>query len=68
MKENFKKWAVDTGVRVIKTMAETAISVIGTASAMGEVDWKLVASSVALSGVLTVLFNVKKIPTEGADV
>ena len=58
-----KQWLKKVGIRTIKTMAETAIAVIGTnAVGITEVDWLGVLSAVALSGVVTILFNIKEIP------
>ena len=58
-----KQWLKKVGIRTIKTMAETAIAVIGTnAVGITEVDWLGVLSAVALSGVVTILFNIKSIP------
>ena len=63
MKKKFLKWLKSVGIKTIKTMAETAIAVIGTnAIGITEVDWLGVLSAVALSGVVTVLFNIKNIP------
>lgn len=61
------KWVKDVGIRTIKTMAETALAVIGT-NTIGiiEVDWIGVGSAVLLSGVVTILFNIKSIP-EGEE-
>lgn len=57
-----KKWLKSVSIKVLKTMAETAIAVIGTNTfGITEVDWIGVLSAVALSGVLTVLFNIKNI-------
>lgn len=57
------KWLKSVGVKTVKTMAETAIAVIGTnAIGITEVDWLGVLSAVALSGVVTLLFNIKNIP------
>lgn len=63
MKEKVIKWLKCVGVRTLKTMAETAIAVIGT-NAMGitEVDWLGVGSAVLLSGIVTILFNIKNLP------
>ena len=50
-------------MKTVKTMAETAIAVIGTnAIGITDVDWFGVLSAVALSGVVTLLFNIKEIP------
>ena len=57
------KWLKKVLIKCIKTMAETAIAVIGTnAVGITEVDWLGVLSAVALSGVVTILFNIKSIP------
>ena len=59
---NTRKWAKAAGVRAIKTIAQTAVATIGTAAAMGAVDWKLVVSASALSGVISLLTSVAGIP------
>lgn len=47
------------GIRAIKTMAQTAVALIGTnAVGVTEVDWIGVASGAALSGVLSILTSV----------
>ena len=57
------KWAKATAVRAIKTMAETALAIIGTnAIGVTEVDWVGVLSACALSGVITVLTCIKGLP------
>ncbi len=57
-----KKWIRDVAIRTLKTMAETAIAVIGTnAVGITDVDWIGVGSAMLLSGVVTILFNVKNI-------
>jgi len=64
----FVKWLKLVGIKTVKTMAETAIAVIGTNTiGITEVDWLGVLSAVALSGVVTILFNIKELPeSEGA--
>lgn len=59
----FVLWLKTVGVRVVKTMAETALSLIGT-NTMGitEIDWLGVLSACALSGIVTILFNIKSLP------
>lgn len=57
-----KKWVKKVGIKTVKTMAETALAVIGTnAAGISEVDWVGVCSAMALSGVVTILFNLKDI-------
>lgn len=62
MKKNFIKWAKAAGVRAIKTVAQTAIATIGTAAALGGVDWLLVLSASALAGLLSVLTSIAGLP------
>lgn len=57
-----KKWIKKAGVRAIKTVAQTAVGVIGTSAAMGAVDWAMVASSAALAGIVSLLTSVAGIP------
>lgn len=57
-----KKWFKAAGVRAIKTVAQTAVATIGTAAAMGAVDWKMVVSASALAGVISLLTSVAGIP------
>ena len=61
------KWLKKVGIKTIKTMAETAIALIGTnAVGITDVDWIGVGSAVLLSGVVTILFNIKAIPESEA--
>ena len=62
MSVDTKKWAKAAGVRAIKTVAQTAVATIGTAAAMGAVDWKLVVSASALSGIISMLTSIAGIP------
>lgn len=59
---DWKKWIKAAGVRAVKTVAQTAAATIGTAAAMGEVNWPLVASASVLSGVLSLLTSVAGLP------
>lgn len=59
---DWKEWAKKAGIRAVKTVAEAAIAGIGTATAMGQVDWKYVASASVLAGVLSFLVSVKGLP------
>ena len=66
---NFGKWAKAAAVRAVKTLAQSAVAAIGTTATMGGVDWKLVASTAALSAVLSLLTSVAGLPeVEGGNV
>ena len=63
MKDKVLKWFKAAGVRTVKTMAETALAIIGTNTiGITEVDWVGVLSACALSGVITVLTCIKGLP------
>ena len=53
-----KEWIKCAGIRAIKTVAQTAIATVGTAVALGDVNWVMVASAAALAGVLSLLTSV----------
>ncbi len=57
-----KKWIKAAAVRAVKTVAQTAVATIGTAAAMGQVDWVLVGSASLLSGVLSLLTSIAGLP------
>ena len=61
-KRDWMEWAKRAGVRAVKTVAQAAIAGIGTAAAMGQVDWKYVASASLLAGILSMLTSVVGIP------
>ena len=47
---NTKEWAKKAAIRAVKTMAQTAVAVIGTSTVVAAVDWKIVLSSYVVSG------------------
>lgn len=57
-----KQWLKAAVVRAVKTVAQAAIAGIGTAAALGQVDWKYVASASVLAGVISVLTSIAGIP------
>ena len=49
-------------VRAIRTVAQTALATIGTATLMGDVNWGMVASASVLAGVISVLMSLAGLP------
>ena len=63
-----KEWIKASAVRAVKTMAQTAVATIGTSAVMGDVNWLMVASASALSGIISILTSVAGIPeVEGKE-
>lgn len=59
---DFVKWLKAAGIRAVKTVAQAAVATIGTTAMFSEVDWKIVASTALLSGVLSLLTSVAGLP------
>lgn len=62
MNNYIKKWLKAAAVRAVKTVAQTAVATIGTAVAMGDVNWPLVLSASLLAGVLSLCTSVAGLP------
>lgn len=63
MNEKFLIWLKAAGIRAIKTMAQTAVSMLG-GDMIGILDaqWISVASVAAMAGVLSILTSVAGLP------
>lgn len=57
-----KNWIKAALVRAVKTVAQTAVATIGTSVALGDVNWTMVVSASALSGILSLLTSVAGLP------
>ena len=53
--KNFIKAAL---IRMLRTIAQTAVASIGTGALISEVDWLAVASASALAGILSFLTSI----------
>ena len=61
------KWIKAAGIRAIKTVAQTAVAIIGTSATVGNVDWKMVASASVLAGIVSILTSVAGIKEVQAE-
>lgn len=62
MSNKTKKWIKCAGVRAVKTMAETALSLISVGTVMSEIDWVVVGSASLLAGIYSALASVAGLP------
>ena len=62
MAEFNKKWLHCALIRAVKTVCQTAIATIGTASVLSAVDWRMVLSASVLAGILSMLTSVAGLP------
>lgn len=64
----FKKWVKAALIRAIKTVAQTAVALIGTnAIGITAVDWVAVASAAALAGIVSILTSIAGLPEVKED-
>ena len=57
-----KKWLICALIRAIRTMAQSAIAMIGTSVVLSEVNWTMVVSATILSGILSILTSIGGLP------
>jgi hypothetical protein len=62
MNETTTKWFKAAGVRALKTFAQATIAAIGTALALGDVNWWAVASIAGMAAVLSLLTSIAGLP------
>lgn len=59
---NFKKWIKAAGIRAVKTFAQAAVAMIGTAVVLGDVNWISVLSAAALAAILSLFTSIAGLP------
>lgn len=62
MSNKTKLWIKAAAVRAIKTVAQTAVGVIGASVLITEVDFLVVLSASALAGLVSLLTSVAGLP------
>lgn len=62
MSDKTKKWIKAAGVRAVKTMAQTAVSLITVGNLITELDWVSIIGISATAGVVSMLTSVAGLP------
>ena len=57
-----RTWTKAALIRAIKTMAQTAVALIGTSVVITDVDWLTVLSASILAGILSMLTSIAGLP------
>lgn len=57
-----KKWLKAAGIRAIKTVAQSALGMIGAAAVIEDVSWIMVLSASVLAGIVSLLTSVTGLP------
>ena len=57
-----RKWMVNAGIRAVKTMAQTAVAVMGTSTVLSAIDWRMVLSSAIVAAIVSILTSVAGLP------
>lgn len=61
-KYNWQDWGKAAGRRAVKTMAQTAVGLIGTSVVISDVGWQVVVSASVLAGITSILTSVAGLP------
>ena len=61
-KEWWMQWIYCAGIRAVRTIAQTAVGVIGASAIISDVNWVVVASASALSGITSLLTSIAGLP------
>lgn len=62
MNNKMHKWLKCAGIRGVKTMAQTALSLISVGAVMSEIDWVVVGSASLVAGIYSLLTSVAGLP------
>lgn len=68
MSEYWRNWLKAAGIRAIKTVAQTAVSLLsGEMMGIVDADWLAVLSVAAMAGVVSLLTSVAGLPEVEAE-
>lgn len=62
------EWAKKAGIRAVKTVAESAVALIPASVTITAVDWKVIAGTALLAGVVSMLTSVAGLPELKSEV
>lgn len=62
MVTNTKAWIKAAAIRALKTVAQTAVSLLGVGAVMSDINWVQVGSASLLAGILSILTSVAGLP------
>ena len=60
-----KEWFKAALIRALKTVAQTAVSMITVGSAISEIQWGYVASVAVVAGIYSMLTSIAGLPEVG---
>ena len=59
---NLEAWVKAAAIRAIRTVAQTALSLISVGAVLSDIDWLMVASASAVAGIYSMLTSVAGLP------
>lgn len=59
---DWKIWAKAALIRAVRTVAQTAVALIGVGSVMSDIDWVRIASASCVAGILSILTSIAGLP------
>lgn len=62
-----KQWLRAAGIRAVKTVAQTALSMITVGQAVSDINWVGIVSVSAVAGLVSILTSVVGIPEVKED-
>ena len=60
--KNWKAWIKAAGIRALKTVAQTALSLFSVGQIMSEIPWQIVVSASIVAGIYSLLTSIAGLP------